>query len=173
MVGLWLDLGLEELCRLCQDEKARKNGVKCDWINWPWWPHCHMAVMGPHSRQQSIQQSTNRICNESASLKLEKNIFITINMTIIARPLMSTMQGRWYNNGTMSTVQPARWIRHCRCRVDARMCVDGKERQGGAGREKWGSNGDWQVIMCRLIVQLGSQVFFWQRDAQQLVHNNS
>jgi hypothetical protein len=44
-----------------------------------------MAAMRPHSRQQSIQQSTNMICDRSTSLKLEKNIFITINMTIIAR----------------------------------------------------------------------------------------
>ena len=43
-----------------------------------------MAAMRPHSRQQSIQQSTNMICNRSTSLKLEKNLFITINMTIIA-----------------------------------------------------------------------------------------
>jgi hypothetical protein len=46
---------------------------------------CHTAAMGPHSRQQRIQQSTNMICDRSTSLKLEKNIFITINMTIIAR----------------------------------------------------------------------------------------
>jgi hypothetical protein len=45
----------------------------------------HTAAMGPHSRQQSIQQSTNMICDRSTSLKLEKYIFITINMTIIAR----------------------------------------------------------------------------------------
>jgi hypothetical protein len=47
----------------------------------------HTAAMGPHSRQQSIQQSTNMICDRSTSLKLENNIFITINMTIIARCL--------------------------------------------------------------------------------------
>ncbi len=46
--------------------------------------HRHTAAMGPHSRQQSIQQSTNMICNRSTSLKLEKN-FVTSNMTIIAR----------------------------------------------------------------------------------------
>ncbi len=44
----------------------------------------HTAAMGPHSRQQSIQQSTNMICDRSTLLKLEKNTFITINMTIIA-----------------------------------------------------------------------------------------
>ncbi len=49
--------------------------------------HRHMAAMGPHSRQQSMQQSTNMICDRSTLLKLEKNIFITINMTIIARPV--------------------------------------------------------------------------------------
>jgi hypothetical protein len=48
---------------------------------------CHTAAIGPHSWQQSMQQSTNMICNRSTSLKLEKNIFITINMTIIARPV--------------------------------------------------------------------------------------
>jgi hypothetical protein len=45
----------------------------------------HTAAMGPHFRQQSIQQSTNMICNRSTLLKQEKHIFITINMTIIAR----------------------------------------------------------------------------------------
>ncbi len=39
--------------------------------------------MRPHSRQQSIQQSTNMLCDRSTLLKLEKNN-ITINMTIIA-----------------------------------------------------------------------------------------
>jgi hypothetical protein len=46
--------------------------------------HHHTAAMGPHSRQQSIHQSTNMICDRSTSLKQEKNILITINMTIIA-----------------------------------------------------------------------------------------
>ncbi len=50
---------------------------------------CHTAAMGPNSRQQSIQKSTNMICNRSTPLKLEKNIFITINMTNIARPVNS------------------------------------------------------------------------------------
>ena len=44
----------------------------------------HTAVMGPHSRQQSIQQSTNIICDRSTSLKLENNVFITSNITINA-----------------------------------------------------------------------------------------
>jgi hypothetical protein len=46
--------------------------------------HHHTADMGPHSWQQSIQQSTNMIYNRSMLLKLQKHIFITINMTIIA-----------------------------------------------------------------------------------------
>ncbi len=46
-----------------------------------------MAAMGPHSQQQSIHQSTNIRCNRSTSLKLEKNVFITNNMTINARCL--------------------------------------------------------------------------------------
>jgi hypothetical protein len=44
----------------------------------------HTAAMGPHSRQQSIQQSTNMLCTRYTLLRLEKNN-ITINMTIIAR----------------------------------------------------------------------------------------
>jgi hypothetical protein len=52
------------------------------------------AIMGPHSWQQSIQQSTNIICNGSALLKLEKNIFITINMTIIAHCVDNNVQQR-------------------------------------------------------------------------------
>jgi hypothetical protein len=42
-----------------------------------------MAAKGPHSWQQSIQQSTNMLCDRSALLKLEKKN--TINMTSIAR----------------------------------------------------------------------------------------
>ena len=47
----------------------------------------HTAPMGPHSWQQSIQQSTNIICNRSTPLKLENNVFITSNITIKARHL--------------------------------------------------------------------------------------
>ncbi len=58
-----------------------KNAIQFD-------HHCgrrpHTAAMGPHSWQQSKQQSPNMICNRSTSLKLEKK-YITINMTIIAR----------------------------------------------------------------------------------------
>jgi hypothetical protein len=40
------------------------------------------AAMGPHSRQKSIQQSTNILFIRETLLKLEKNIAITIFMTI-------------------------------------------------------------------------------------------
>jgi hypothetical protein len=40
------------------------------------------AAMGSRSRQQSIQQSTNILFERTTSLKLEKNIVITIFMTI-------------------------------------------------------------------------------------------
>jgi hypothetical protein len=40
------------------------------------------AAMGSHSRQQSIQQLTNILFKRTTSLKLEKNIVITIFMTI-------------------------------------------------------------------------------------------
>jgi hypothetical protein len=40
------------------------------------------AAMGPHSRQKSIQQSTNILFERATSLKLEKTIVITIFMTI-------------------------------------------------------------------------------------------
>ena len=42
----------------------------------------HTVAMGPHSRQQIIQQSTNMLCGRSTSLKLEKNAFITSDITI-------------------------------------------------------------------------------------------
>ena len=40
------------------------------------------AAMGPHSRQTSIQQSTNILFERATALKLEKIIVITILMTI-------------------------------------------------------------------------------------------
>jgi len=47
--------------------------------------HRHTVAMGPHFRQQIIQQSTNMLCDRSTSLKLEKNVFITSDITINAR----------------------------------------------------------------------------------------
>jgi hypothetical protein len=47
--------------------------------------------MVPHSWRQGIQQPTNMLRNRSTLLKLEKKIFITINMTIMCT---SCRQGR-------------------------------------------------------------------------------
>jgi hypothetical protein len=44
--------------------------------------HHPIAAMGSHSRQQSIQQSTNILFERTTSLKLDINIVITIFMTI-------------------------------------------------------------------------------------------
>jgi hypothetical protein len=50
--------------------------------------HCrHTVAMGPHSRQQIIQQSTNMLCGRSTSLKL-----VIILLMHVAS--MTTMQGR-------------------------------------------------------------------------------
>ena len=66
----------------------------------------HTAAMGPHPRQKSTQQSTNIICDGSTSLKLEKKIFITINMAINARRVDDGVQRRRNDNETMGTAQP-------------------------------------------------------------------
>ena len=66
----------------------------------------HRAAMGSHSRQQSTQQSTNIICNGSASLKLEK-IFSTNNITINARRVDVDERRRQCSNVTMGAVHPA------------------------------------------------------------------
>jgi len=41
------------------------------------------AAMAPHPRRQGIQQLANMLRNRSTSLKLEKSILITINLTIM------------------------------------------------------------------------------------------
>ncbi len=82
MVGL----GVWRTCDVCTSitklGKMGKNAIQFDHHGRR---RRHTAAMGPHSRQQSIQQSTNMICDRSTLLKLGKKIFITINMTIIAR----------------------------------------------------------------------------------------
>jgi hypothetical protein len=40
------------------------------------------AIMGPHSRHRSIQQSANILCNRSTMLNLENIIIINVFMTI-------------------------------------------------------------------------------------------
>ncbi len=67
----------------------------------------HTAAMGPHPRQQSTQQSTNIICDGSTSLKLEKKIFITSNMTINACRADNNVQQQQCSDVMMGTVQPA------------------------------------------------------------------
>ncbi len=67
------------------DKKLGKMGKNAIHFDHHGRRRCHMAAMGPHFQQQSIQQSTSMICDRSTSLKLENHIFITINMTIIAR----------------------------------------------------------------------------------------
>ena len=68
----------------------------------------HTAAMGPHPRQQSMQQSTYIICGGSTSLKLEKKIFITSNMAINARCIDDNEQQRQCSNAMMGALQPAK-----------------------------------------------------------------
>jgi hypothetical protein len=63
--------------------------------------------MGPHSRQQSIQQSTNIICGRSTSLKREKNVFITSNITINARCINND------DATTITSLASSPPLRHC------------------------------------------------------------
>ena len=68
----------------------------------------HTAAMGPHTRQQSTQQSTNIICDGSTSLKLEEKKFITgSNMTINACRVDDDVRQRRCSDVMMGTVQPA------------------------------------------------------------------
>jgi hypothetical protein len=66
----------------------------------------HTTTMGQHPRQQSTQQSTNIICDGSTSLKLEKNIFISINITIYANRVDVDEQQLRCSDATMVAVQP-------------------------------------------------------------------
>ncbi len=92
----------------------------------------HTAAMGPHSRQWSIQQSTNIIFYGSASLNLEKTLIITINMTISARRVDDDVQRRCNDHETMGTIQPAGRIWRRRRRIAHLMGVGDEEGQGGA-----------------------------------------
>ncbi len=53
-----------------------------------------------------MQQSTNIICDGSESLKLEKTLTITINMTTIARRFDDNVRQKCNNDETMGTAQP-------------------------------------------------------------------
>ncbi len=69
--------------------------------------HHHTAAMGPHLQQQSMQQSTYIIYDGSCSLKLEKEIFITNNMTINAHHIEDDEQQRQCSNAIMGALQLA------------------------------------------------------------------
>jgi hypothetical protein len=112
--------------------------------------------MGPHSRQYSMQQSTNVVCDGLALLKLEFFLFITIIMKTIASRFDDGVQKQRDVDETMGTSQPPGRIRRCRFQVDACMCVGVKGSQGGGALG--GRNGG--IKMRRLIVQLGSRFFF-------------
>jgi hypothetical protein len=68
-------------------------------------------------------------------VKTRKKIFITINITTIARCVEDDVQRRCNGDETVGTAQPAGQIRRCRCQVDARMCVGVEGSQGGGRLE--------------------------------------
>ncbi len=103
-----------------------------------------------------MQQSTNIVCDGLALLKLEKKIFITIDMTTIARRFddgvrknNATLTKRWapLSPPDKFDVADAKWTPAC-------VLASRVARGGALG----GTNGG--IKMCRLIVQLGSRVFF-------------
>jgi len=61
--------------------------------------------MGLHTQQQSTQQSTYIICDGAASLKLEKILIITINLTIIVRPIDDDVRRRRIDDETMGAAR--------------------------------------------------------------------
>ena len=73
-----------------------------------------------------MQQSTNSICDGSESLKLEKTLIITINMTTIGRRVDNKMRRRRNDDETMGTAQPAGRIRRRRHRVVGPIGVGNK-----------------------------------------------
>jgi hypothetical protein len=129
--------------------------------------HHHTAVMGPHPRQQSTQQSTNIICDGFTSLKLEK-IFITSNMTINARRVSVNEQRQQCSNAMMGAVQPTG--RYCRLRqhVVAPNDIFNEGWRGGRG-----GGGCGEVICPRPRVSMGTLGFCGWHDSQWLPHNNS
>ena len=53
-----------------------------------------------------MQQSTNSICDGSKSLKLEKTLIITINMTTIAHRVDDDVCQKRNDDETMDAIQP-------------------------------------------------------------------
>ncbi len=83
---IWLDrwlvcgqtLGLADLWHVYLDKKLGKMGKNAIQFNHHGRRRHHTAAMEPNSQQQSIQQSTNMICDRSTSLKLEKYIYLLL-----------------------------------------------------------------------------------------------
>ncbi len=73
-------LGVWRTCDVCThlDKKLGKMGKNAIQFDCHGGRCHHTAAMGPHSQQQSIQQSTHMICNRSTLLKLEKKILLLI-----------------------------------------------------------------------------------------------
>ena len=81
----------------------------------------HTAAMSPHPRQQSMQQSTNMICNGSTLLKLEKKITsnITSNITNNAQRVDVDEQRQQCSNAMMGAMQPTGRYRRFQWHVTA------------------------------------------------------
>jgi hypothetical protein len=80
------------------------------------------------------------ICDGSALLKLEKNIIITIYMTINVRRDDDDVRQQCNDNEMMGTIWPAGRIQRRRHRSSRRIGVGVEGGQGGGvGRESWGS----------------------------------
>ncbi len=92
---------------MCLDKIASKNGVKYDPINRPWWPASSYGCYGAPLPAIKHTTSTNIIRDGSASLKLEKTLIITLNMTTIACRVDDDVLRRRNDDKTMGTVRPA------------------------------------------------------------------
>ena len=68
-----------------------KNAIKFDHHGGP---YSHTATMGPHSRQQIIQQSTYMLCGSCTSLKLKKMYSLLVILLLMHVALTTTMQGQ-------------------------------------------------------------------------------
>jgi hypothetical protein len=110
------------------------------------------AAMGPHSRQKSIQQSTNILFERVTLLKLEKNIVITIFMTIF---------GTTHQRIFVPDVRRFRWP-YRRCRASAatatahiRIFLDVRYRKGKTCHWSDGHT----LVLCSLHIMVLSSGF--------------
>ena len=127
---MWSDLGLGELWVVCLDKNTNKNRVNRNRRNRPWRPSRHTAAMVPHSRQLSIQQSTNIICEGAPNFNPEKILIITINMTTFARRVDDDVRRRHVDDETRDAAWPAGRIRR---RRRHRVRLTGVGDEGGHG----------------------------------------